>query len=167
MGCSSSNVDADDFNTIESLLAQKKNILSETKEKNEVNDDQKVKMVRIDIDISEKLEDLNSKIKEEGGNEAIKNKYDSIMKEYQSLVKQWKQFLKEDIEEEEIIQGKIAKDWGINYNNDDQFEDENNNINNIETNKKNDQRKNTKNNTNNSNNVNNKPDYPFLNDDED
>ncbi len=166
MGCSSSNVDADDFNTIESLLAQKKNILSETKEKNEVNDDQKVKMVRIDIDISEKLEDLNSKIKEEGGNEAIKNKYDSIMKEYQSLVKEWKQFLKEDIEEEEIIQGKIAKDWGINYNNDDQFEDENN-INNIETNKKNDQRKNTKNNTNNSNDVNNKPEYPFINDDED
>ena len=102
MGCSSSNVDADDFNTIESLLAQKKNILSETKEKNEVNDDQKVKMVRIDIDISEKLEDLNTKIKEENGNENIKNKYDSIMNEYQSLVKEWKQFLKEDIEEEEM-----------------------------------------------------------------
>ena len=167
MGCSSSSVDADDFNTIESLLTQKKNILSETREKNEVNDDQKVKMVRIDIDISEKLEDLNTKIKEEGGgNEEIKNKYDNIMKEYQSLVKQWKQFLKEDIEEEEIIQGKIAKDWGTNYNNNyDQFDDEND-INNIETNKKNDQRKNIKNNTNNSNNVNNKPEYPYINDDE-
>ena len=164
MGCSSSNVDIEDFDSIEKLLTEKKNILSEATEKNEVNEAQKVKMVRIDIDISEKLEDINTKIKENGGTD-VKNKYDNIMKEYQSLVTQWKQFLKEDIEEEDIIQGKIAKDWGINYNNDYQNEDEipfNNN--NIETNKKNNN--NIKKNNNN-NNFNNKQEYPYINDEED
>jgi len=166
MGCSSSNVDIEDFDSIEKLLTEKKNILGEATEKNEVNEAQKVKMVRIDIDISEKLEDINAKIKENGGTD-VKNKYDNIMKEYQSLVSQWKQFLKEDIEEEEIIQGKIAKDWG-NYNNDYQNEDEipyNNN--NIETNIKNENTFKKNNNNNNNNNFNNKQDYPFINDEED
>ena len=161
MGCSSSSsVDIEDFDSIENLLTEKKNILSEAREKNDVNEAQKVKMVRIDIDITEKLQDINTKIKENGGTD-VKTKYDNVMKEFQSLVTQWKQFLKEDVEEEDIIQGKIAKDWGVNYNNDYQSENDVVNNNNIETNKKN------ANNNNNNNNNNNKQDYPFINDEED
>ena len=161
MGCSSSSsVDIEDFDSIENLLTEKKNILSEAREKNDVNEAQKVKMVRIDIDITEKLQDINTKIKENGGTD-VKTKYDNVMKEFQSLVTQWKQFLKEDVEEEDIIQGKIAKDWGVNYNNDYQSENDVINNNNIETNKKN------ANNNNNNNNNNNKQDYPFINDEED
>ena len=161
MGCSSSSsVDIEDFDSIENLLTEKKNILSEAREKNDVNEAQKVKMVRIDIDITEKLQDINTKIKENGGTD-VKTKYDNVMKEFQSLVTQWKQFLKEDVEEEDIIQGKIAKDWGVNYNNDYQSENDVVNNNNIETNKKN------ANINNNNNNNNNKQDYPFINDEED
>ena len=162
MGCSSSSsVDIEDFDSIENLLTEKKNILSEAREKNDVNEAQKVKMVRIDIDITEKLQDINTKIKENGGTD-VKTKYDNVMKEFQSLVTQWKQFLKEDVEEEDIIQGKIAKDWGVNYNNDYQSENDVVNNNNIETNKKN-----ANNNNNNNNNNYNKQDYPFINDEED
>jgi len=161
MGCSSTNVDKEDFTPLESLLNEKKKILSESKDINEVSEEKKTKMVRLDIDITEKLEDLNSKIKEDNRPE-IKNKYEEVKNEFQSLVTQWKQFLREDVEEEDIIQGKIAKDWGNNEY-DDEINNNNNYYNNNDTNKQ-EQQTNNMNNRNNDNNK--KEEYPYLNNDE-
>jgi hypothetical protein len=165
MGCSSTNVDKEDFTPLESLLNEKKKILSESKDINEVSEEKKTKMVRLDIDITEKLEDLNSKIKEDNRPE-IKNKYEEVKNEFQSLVTQWKQFLREDVEEEDIIQGKIAKDWGTTgnkYEYDDEINNNNNYYNNNDTNKQ-EQQTNNMNNRNNDNNK--KEEYPYLNNDE-
>jgi len=165
MGCSSTNVDSEDFSSLESLLTEKKIILSESREKNEVTEDKKIKMVRLDIDITEKLEDLNSKIKEDDRPE-IKNKYEEVKKEFQSLVTQWKQILREDIEEEDIIQGKIAKDWG-NTANKYEYDDEINSNNNFYNDTNKPEGKNNQNNKNNMNNIDNKKEeYPFINNDE-
>lgn len=103
MGCSAPAVieDVDGVN-IETLINQKATTIQSFEESKKVPDENELtQMVRLDIDISEQIENLNKQL-EKKNNKKLRKKVELLIQIFNELIQKWKQINKDGKEEEEL-----------------------------------------------------------------
>lgn len=103
MGCSAPVV-IEDVNgvNIETLINQKATTIQSFEEsKKAPNENDLTQMVRLDIDISEQIENLNKQL-EKKNNKKLRKKVELLIQIFNELIQKWKQINKDGKEEEEL-----------------------------------------------------------------